>query len=248
MAKRWLIPFVFTVAQAFAQPQIGGGTCSTASLSGAYAVTYAGRQVSTSGTFASVFQAAGMVTFDGQGNAVAALTLNSNTGAAEPITASGTVSISSNCSAKSVFPDGTNQLVVYDQGKAFLFSGPNGMNTSAGSGTYCQRRASLPRCRSLRFQRQRIHLQRLVNMGVAGFTGLLEFVGKGIIAAASWSMISGTTVASGCSLWNLRSEYSWHVPRHGDTGRYEWQSVHTRVWHHGPDRAGIFKCWPPARN
>ena len=45
-----------------------------------------------------IFQAAGMVSFDGKGNVTGALTSNSNTGAGQPLVSSGTVSISSNCS------------------------------------------------------------------------------------------------------------------------------------------------------
>ena len=49
-AMIWLA-FALPVPMA-AQPQIGGGTCSTASLSGTYSLTLSGRDVSSSLSFA----------------------------------------------------------------------------------------------------------------------------------------------------------------------------------------------------
>src|ERR1700675_2945269 len=104
MAKLCLLPVVFAVAQAFAQPQIGGGTCSTASLNGNYAVTLTGREASST-AFTSVYQANGVATYDGLGNVTFATTANSNVSALQTVKQTGTVIISSNCSGTLTFPN-----------------------------------------------------------------------------------------------------------------------------------------------
>jgi uncharacterized protein (TIGR03437 family) len=193
MAKLWIFPVVFTLAQAFAQPQIGGGTCSTASLTGNYATTLTGRQVSTSGTFTGVLQAAGMASFDGQGNVTAALTGNTNNSTAQPLTDSGTVSISSNCSGTMTFPDSTYNLVVYNQGKSALFSGTSGTNTNAGSLTVLPTACLTATLSGVyAFSANGFNFTGTSIVGVSDFTGLLQFDGDGKLVA-NWSMISGGT-------------------------------------------------------
>src|ERR1017187_9357716 len=52
-------------APLLAQTTVGGGTCTSASLTGIYAVFITARQVTASGTFTGVFQANGAANFDG---------------------------------------------------------------------------------------------------------------------------------------------------------------------------------------
>ena len=48
-----------------AQPQIGGGSCNSATLNGIYSLTLAGRDVSSSASFSNVLEGIGTATFDG---------------------------------------------------------------------------------------------------------------------------------------------------------------------------------------
>jgi uncharacterized protein (TIGR03437 family) len=210
MAKLWLFSVVFTLGLAFAQPQIGGGTCSTASLSGDYAVTLAGRDVSSSGTIVGVLQGVGMASFDGQGNVKAALTFNTNAGTALPITDAGTVDISSNCSGTITFPDATYNLVVYNQGKDAAFAGTDGTHTNSGTAsvlpTACLT-ASLSGVYA--FSANGYTFTGTSVTGVSQTSGLLQFDGQGKVTAANWTTTAGTTTvpvaASGTYVMNSPS-------------------------------------------
>jgi uncharacterized protein (TIGR03437 family) len=121
------------------QTQIGGGTCSAASLSGNYAFTTTGRQISPTGTFQKVYQANGTATFDGNGNVTFALNSNTNSGSATQ-NYTGTYTLPSNClgtlTATIAFGDVANySLAVYNKGLAFLLSGTDGTYNFSGSGT-----------------------------------------------------------------------------------------------------------------
>lgn len=84
-------------ASLLAQTSIGGGTCSSASVNGIYAVSITGRQVNSSGAFTSVFQAGGTATFDGLSKVTIALTADTNQAVATQLTWSGTYSMQANC-------------------------------------------------------------------------------------------------------------------------------------------------------
>jgi uncharacterized protein (TIGR03437 family) len=134
-----------------------------------------------------------MASFDGQGNVTAALTANTNNSAAQPITDSGTVSISSNCSGTLTFPDATYNLVVYNQGKSALFSGPSGQNTNSGGLTVLPTACLTATLSGVyAFNANGYTFNGTSIAAVAEFTGLLQFDGKGNLVA-DWSMISGGT-------------------------------------------------------
>src|SRR5579862_4370572 len=76
--KRYFVLCSLLAAPVLAQTQIGGGTCSSSSLNGTYAVSISGRQVSNAGNFATVFQAIGAATFDGQSAINIVLTEDTN--------------------------------------------------------------------------------------------------------------------------------------------------------------------------
>jgi uncharacterized protein (TIGR03437 family) len=133
--------FALTVfgACAQAQTQIGGGTCALSSLSGNYAFTTTGRQVSSTGAFQKVYQANGTATFDGGGKVT--FTLNSNTNSASAAQSyTGTYTLPSNClgtlTATIAAGDTANySLAVYNKGLAFLLSGTDGTYNLTGNGT-----------------------------------------------------------------------------------------------------------------
>jgi len=88
--------FCLLAAPMLAQTAIPGGTCSSASLNGPYAVSVTSRQITTSGVFSSVFQATGVATFDGLSQVTMNLTANSGQ-AGTSVLWSGTYSVQANC-------------------------------------------------------------------------------------------------------------------------------------------------------
>jgi len=128
--------FSLLAAPLLAQTQIGGGTCNSSSLNGTYALSITGRQVST-GTFTSVLQANGSATFDGQSTVTIALTEDSNQAVATPLNWSGTYSVQANCVAVANITTGGSaalNVMVYNQGKDFQFTGFDATNSYTGSG------------------------------------------------------------------------------------------------------------------
>jgi hypothetical protein len=120
-----------------AQTQIGGGTCSSSSLKGAYSATLTGRQLTSSATFASALQANGSATFDGQSKVIMQFTANTLQGVALPLNYSGTYSIQANCAGAITITAGdaiTFNLEVYNQGNGFLITGSDATYAFTGGG------------------------------------------------------------------------------------------------------------------
>jgi hypothetical protein len=84
-------------APAVAQNQIGGGSCSAATLNGTYSLTLSGRGISAAGAFAGTFQAVGTATFDGKSVVTFSGIVNTNQVAGTPFSYSGSYAIASNC-------------------------------------------------------------------------------------------------------------------------------------------------------
>src|SRR5271156_5528451 len=80
-----------------AQPQIGGGTCTSSTLNGTYSLTLSGRDLSSGVAFSTVSQGIGLATFDGQSQVSFTLTNNTNKAFGVTQTMSGTYSLQSNC-------------------------------------------------------------------------------------------------------------------------------------------------------
>jgi hypothetical protein len=80
-----------------AQPQIGGGICSSSTLSGTYSASLTGRDLSSSMSFSNATQSLGSVVFDGLSKVTFTLTNNTNKAAGTAQTLSGTYSMQSNC-------------------------------------------------------------------------------------------------------------------------------------------------------
>src|SRR5579863_4467503 len=83
----------YLCAPLMAQMQIGGGTCSSSSLSGVYSLTLTGRDVNASLIFAKVLDGVGTATFDGQSKVTFSLTNNTNQAAGTASTWSGTYTL-----------------------------------------------------------------------------------------------------------------------------------------------------------
>src|SRR5579871_3524847 len=125
-------------APLFAQPEIGGGACTSGSLSGAYAISVTGRQVTAAGTFTNAFQAIGSATFDGLNKVSLALTADTPKAVSSTLTWSGTYSIQANCAGAITITAGANavfNLVVYNNGLNFLITGSDAAYYYSGSGS-----------------------------------------------------------------------------------------------------------------
>jgi len=126
------------IAPAFAQNQIGGGTCSSSSLNGTYALTLSGRGISTAGALTGTFQANGSATFNGQSSVTFSGIANTNQASGEPFSYAGSYAIASNCYGTVTFITGssaTYTLVVWGDGADFNITGMDASYVYSGSGT-----------------------------------------------------------------------------------------------------------------
>jgi|HubBroStandDraft_6_1064221.scaffolds.fasta_scaffold369584_2 hypothetical protein len=121
-----------------AQPQIGGGNCSTATLSGGYSATLTGRTLSSGVAFLATTESIGSVTFDGLSKVTFTLTTNTNKTFGTAQTLSGTYSLQANCVGVVTITAGdsaTFSLEAYNQGKDYLVTGQDGVYAFTGSGS-----------------------------------------------------------------------------------------------------------------
>jgi hypothetical protein len=137
--------FCLLAATLVAQTQIGGGTCSSATLSGTYAMSLTGRQATASGNITNFFQSNGSVNFDGLSNVTISLTgftlasagTSFAASAGTPLSWSGTYSMQSNCIGQVTITSGgsaTFNVVSYDNGVDFLLTGNDATYAYTGSG------------------------------------------------------------------------------------------------------------------
>jgi hypothetical protein len=120
-----------------AQPQIGGGTCSSSTLSGSYSATLTGRDLSSAVVFSNVAQSGGSVVFDGLSKVTFTLTTNSNKFFGVAQTLSGTYSLQSNCIGVLTITSGDTAsftLEAYNLGRDYLITGQDGVLAFTGSG------------------------------------------------------------------------------------------------------------------
>jgi hypothetical protein len=137
MRLRYLALLLPLGGSLLAQTQIGGGSCNSSSLTGAYTFTLSGRQVAASGAFTGVFQANGTATFDGTNKITLTMTAATIQSPGTPLIYSGTYSVQSNCAGAINITTGdtaTFNLLIYNQGKAFLMSGTDASYTYSGGG------------------------------------------------------------------------------------------------------------------
>jgi hypothetical protein len=170
-----------------AQTQIGGGTCSSASFSAAtpYAFALTGRQVSSSGNFANVFQANGSATFDGLSKVTMTMTTATTTAVATPLTWSGTYSVQANCVGVINITSGgsaTLNLVLYASGVDFLLTGSDSIYAYTGNGNTQPTGCSASLLSGVySFTATGFTLSGGSVNGVGNATGLLQFDGQGNI-------------------------------------------------------------------
>jgi hypothetical protein len=124
-----------------AQPQIGGGTCSSASLKGTYSATLSGRDLSSSVGFTSVLQGVGTVNFDGLSKVTFTFTNNTNKFSQVSQTLSGTYNLQSNCIGTISITTGDTAsftLEAYNNALAsnsYLITGQDGVYSFTGGGS-----------------------------------------------------------------------------------------------------------------
>jgi uncharacterized protein (TIGR03437 family) len=183
-----------------AQTQIGGGTCNSSSLNGTYALSLSGRQVADSGAFLSVLQANGSATFDGLSTVTIAITEDTNTVSAVPLSWSGTYSVQANCAAVVTITSGasaTLDVMLYNQGKDFLLTGSDAAYSYTGSGVV--QPAQPPTCSSgtlngvYAFSATGFADSTNSVSGVANGTGLLQFDGQSSLMVNLSTTVSGAT-------------------------------------------------------
>jgi hypothetical protein len=137
--------FCLLAATLAAQTQIGGGTCSSATLSRTYAMSLTGRQVSASGNITNFFESNGSMNFDGLSTVTISLTAftlasagtSFAASAGTPLSWSGTYSMQSNCIGLVTITSGgsaTFNLVSYASGVDFLLTGNDATYAYTGSG------------------------------------------------------------------------------------------------------------------
>lgn len=197
-------------APLLAQPAIPGGACTSATATGAYAVSITGRQVTAAGNFTNVFQSNGTATFDGQSKVTITLTEDTASLAATPLTWSGTYSVQANCAATVTITTGGSailNLALYATGADFLLSGSDSTYYYSGSGnnqpTGC---AASTVVGVYTITGTGYTLSSSTVNGAAALSGLLQFDGQSVITAnlsmvgsASTTTLTGSySVSSNC--------------------------------------------------
>ncbi len=204
----WLLP-----APLLAQPQIGGGTCSTASLNGMYSLTLTGRDVSSAVTFSKTLQGVGTASFDGLSKVTFSLTDNTNQTPGSALTLSGTYSLQSNCVGTVSITTGdtaTFSIESYNTGKNFLLTGQDGVYSYLGNGGFLPASCTAALLTgTYAFSGNGFALSSGNVNGVSNISGLLNFDGKSAVTGTWYVSANGATttvtttgqftVATGCT-------------------------------------------------
>ena len=184
----------------FAQPQIGGGTCSSSSLTGSYSLTLTAREVSSSASVTKTLQGIGTATFDGLNKATFNLTNNTNQSAGAIQTWSGTYSMQSNCVGVVAITSGDTAsfaLGVYNQGKNYVLTGQDGVYSFTGSGSLLPATCptSIP-AGSYAFNGSGFTLSSGAITGVLYSSGVIQFGGTNALTTTSSLTAAGTSVTT----------------------------------------------------
>jgi uncharacterized protein (TIGR03437 family) len=184
---RWIIGTCLLAIPLAAQPQIGGGTCSSASLNGSYAFSLTGRQVTGAGTFTNIFQAEGTAHFDGLSVATITLTADTPQSVGAPLTWTGTYSVQANCAGTATITTGgsaTLYIAIYNQGSNFLVTGADATYFYTGSGNTQPSACSTSLLSgSYVYSGTGYGFSGTSLTGIANGTGLLQFDGQGKVTA-----------------------------------------------------------------
>jgi len=178
----------------FGQSQIGGGTCSSASLSGAYSLTLNGRDVSSSLTFSKIFEGIGTATFDGLGKVTFSLTTNTNQSFSAVQGFTGTYNLQANCVGALNLTTGdaaSFALESYNTGKNFLITGQDGTYSFTGSGNLLPATCNASLLSGVfAFNGTGFGLTSGTVSRVNDISGLLTFDGKSSVTS-TWYLASG---------------------------------------------------------
>jgi hypothetical protein len=136
---------VLLPAALLAQPQIGGGQCSSSTLNGNYSLSLSGRQMSQASSsgatvlgFKGALQGIGSASFDGQNKITITLANNTNSATGTAQTWSGTYTLQANCTGTVTLTGNetaTFTLGAYDSGATYFLDGYDGTYSFTGSGT-----------------------------------------------------------------------------------------------------------------
>ena len=177
-----------------AQMQIGGGTCSSSSLSGVYSLTLTGRDVNASLMFAKVLDGVGTATFDGQSKVTFSLTNNTNQTSGTAATWTGTYSLQANCTGTLSLTGGDTaslSLQSFNGGKNYLVTGQDGTFVFTGSGSLLPTAACSASLLngSYTFNASGFALMSGAVSGANNVSGVLQFDGKSAVTA-TWYVAS----------------------------------------------------------
>jgi hypothetical protein len=188
-----------------AQTQIGGGTCNSSTVSGTYAFSITGRQVTASGSFSSLFEGNGSVNFDGQSKVTMTLTTDTLQAVGTPVTWSGAYTMRANCTGAITITTGGNatfNLALYDTGPSgtaadFLVTGNDSLYNYSGSGNLQPTGCSAATLTGVyTFTGTGYSLSAASVTGAENGTGLLQFDGVGSITANINTSVLGKAPAA----------------------------------------------------
>lgn len=206
--------------------QIGGGTCSSQTLSGTFSLSLDGRSVSSSGALTGAMQGIGTATFDAKSEQVVlAMTANTNQATGIPLTWSGTYGIASggpeNCAANLSFAppaNGAFTVGVYNNptgnlATSFVMAGQSAPTaggqpipyTFTGSGSVVPAAcAGSMLSRAYAFKASAVALSAGAISGVGDVAGLLQFDGAGGLSS-QWSVSGGAMNSSVSGQYSVAS-------------------------------------------
>jgi hypothetical protein len=196
-----------------AQPQIGGGPCTSATLSGNYSFTLSGRDVASAATLSAVSVGVGSATFDGLSKVTFTLTGNTAKSQGVAETLSGVYSLAVNCTGTIAINSGGTAsftLVAYNQGKSYLIAGEDGTYAYSGSGSTLPATCSASQLNgTYSFNGSGFSVTSGDISGVTDFSGLMQFDGTQA-ATANWYISSGggTKVVAASGSYNVSSNCS----------------------------------------
>jgi uncharacterized protein (TIGR03437 family) len=204
--------FCLSAVPVLAQTSIGGGSCTSATLSGAYQVTLNGRQATATGSISKLLQAVGTAAFDGLSKVTLTMTANIANGSQSfgmPLAYSGSYSLQSNCVGSISITGGdtaTFTVEAYSQGNAFAVIGSDATYAYNGSGNI--QPASCPATLSgvHEFNASGNALSGASVTGVLDVAGVLQFDGQGNVTA-NWAQVSnlGTTTVTATGTYSVSS-------------------------------------------
>ena len=203
------LPMAFYLAGAplLAQTAIGGGLCTSSTLTGTYEIMLNGRQLTATGAVLKIFQSVGTITYDGLSKVSLNLTANTITTSqafGTPLTYSGTYSLQSNCSGAINITSGDTASFTVEAfaissttqiAGTFALSGSDANYAYNGTGNL--QPATCPTTLSgiHEFNTNGNSLSGSSVTGVLDTAGVLNFNGSGMLTA-TWSQVSNTSTTT----------------------------------------------------